>query len=141
MEVKTEDFLAHYGVLGMKWGVNRTDKQIRNFKSPNLSKLQRSAAKKHLNPSRLKILDATITEERWATGMSQTTYKSLSSKTSTLKKGSNFYRVQLAKFHNKPVSETSYFSKNEEDRNRYRAIIPDLGLQGSKKKFKNYVKC
>lgn len=52
--VKEDDYLAHYGVLGMKWGVHKNPQQARSKANKKLSKLDTKVQKARAKSGRAK---------------------------------------------------------------------------------------
>lgn len=48
-----ENYLAHYGVLGMKWGIRHDPKKAYQKALKKTDKLQKNAAKKHAKAAKL----------------------------------------------------------------------------------------
>lgn len=51
--------LQHYGILGMKWGVRRTESQLRGTKGSSLANEQKKKSQKKENPVK-KMSDAEL---------------------------------------------------------------------------------
>lgn len=98
-----EEFLAHYGVLGMKWGVRRTPEQL-GRKSASLSnknnKLEKKAVKYEIKGAKTSAKAAKKLKKNlrgWtATKVNKSTVK-LMVKSAKFQKKAAKYRVQILK--------------------------------------------
>lgn len=128
--------LAHYGVLGMKWGVRRDigpDGKVVKYKAAKdkVSKEEKAKAKANMKEI-YKSVGQQRFEEWMDSSMSQKKYSSLSTDDVAFKKGKEFYRVTTR--NNETLRDITYVSTTEADRMRYRAIMPDVNSQLSLRK-------
>ncbi len=122
-----ENFLAHYGVKGMKWGV-RKDRSANPKSSRALVKEARKHGKAALKPS----MDARI--DRIFGAAAPLKYSELSTKRTTIARGEELYR--LTKRKDEVLRDMTYVSTNEKDRLRYRAVLSSpRGLMVGKRSY------
>lgn len=101
------DFLAHFGVKGMKWGVRRTLRKeaISNFEAVGREAAQRQHVRRN---------QQTLNEE---------SFNALSNKDVVVKKGSTVSRVSQSPTSDR-ARDALYVSTNQQDAANYRAAVP-----------------
>lgn len=112
-----DDFLEHFGVKGMRWGVRKeresspkSSKELVKAAKTNYRKLTDAALETRIN--QLFEVDTTIDPTK------------LSNRGRTIKSGRNFYRVTKQK--NKDYFDTPFVSANSSDRKTYRGVMANL---------------
>lgn len=108
VEVLVDDFLSHYGVLGMKWGKHKNETPAERD--------ARKTEKKRYN-SELSVTLERRMELQFGKGMTQEEYSRLETKGRTFAEGSTFKRIVEKKNLN---ADDRYVSTNEQDTYRYR---------------------
>jgi hypothetical protein len=129
-----DEALEHYGVLGMKWGVSRTDRQLAKAAGRKAKESDRGlASKEERKAARVnskqeiygKAGQRRIERMFGETGLGTVPYSELATKQRTIKAGETFYRTSgLAEETARGPDDIKYVSRTEEDRNRYHAILP-----------------
>lgn len=125
MSEQVEDFLAHYGVIGMKWGKRNGE--------PKVSKEDKLAAKAAYKAYGDPIIEKRINQWFDDNSMSTKQYSELSTKDTTYKVGKEFFRVSARK--DETLRDLTYVSYLKEDRTRYQAVMPNTGFQSFKKNY------
>jgi hypothetical protein len=108
----TENFLEHYGVKGMKWGVRRDSLSRADRKAANTN-LKKQLGKYERNSGNLEA------------PISTKTYKSLSDQPVVMQKGAEFVRITTRK--NEKLRDLAWASHLPEDVTAYRSLIPSGG--------------
>lgn len=127
MSEEVDDFLAHYGVKGMRWG-----KRQSSATSDVPSKSDRKAAKEAFKPVWEMHVDRAFSDS----SITQTKYSSLSTKDVSIKKGTELARITKRK--DEKLRDITYLSYTAKDRERYKAIMSGDGAAGKKKYKDNY---
>jgi hypothetical protein len=125
----TSQELAHFGVMGMKWGVrnNRTE-------ATTMGKGDRKLARKNVNDKSWQVF-----EEKHFNTPSEITkqkYNSLSTKDVTIRKGTEVRRVTQRR--DEVLREFTYVSHKPEDRDIYRVAMTMQMRAGAKTYKKSY---
>jgi hypothetical protein len=116
----TNDFLAHYGVKGMKWGVRKND--------PYASTESRSLRKE--STRKAQAFSDSVMAKRYATlKMSEREYKSLSTGKEFIQKGD--YLRRTTKDPRQSLPKETFASRTLNDAKTYNAIL--AGPSGAKK--------
>lgn len=124
-----DEALVHFGVKGMKWGVRK------NRTTDQLDKSERQAAKQNMKTEGREVVGALLERQFLGKGsLADVPYSRLSEETRTIRAGAEFYRATPRK--NEVFRTRTYVSTNEEDRNRYNAVMPSLSGKGGKKGYK-----
>lgn len=106
MSEKVEDFLAHYGVQGMKWG----KRQAHAYAKDNFGRVSNEVGRRQNNA-------------RLNSTMSEASYRKLSDKDTAITKGSLLKRTTANPNLDSRVNQL-FVSTNSADANTYRALIP-----------------
>lgn len=117
---QVEDFLTHYGVKGMRWGVRKDRSTRSDIKNANRN-LAKQYAKYERNAANL------------AESLSDKTYASLSTDAVKIKKGQELYRTTIRK--DEKLRDLTYVSYLPGDRTRYKGLIPSGGKFDAGKKW------
>lgn len=116
-EVEVDDFLAHFGVKGMRWGVRR--ERDRSTETRKDRKESRKELEKY-------IWNLTADEPLFRT-MSPEDYAALSKKGESFVKNATIRRVTMDK--DTKLQGATYVTKLMEDSEFYRAMLPAYGPQ------------
>ena len=123
MAEQVDDFLAHYGVKGMRWGKRKSDSTP--TAKVKVSKEDKEAAKKAFKAYSDPIIEKRV--DQWInSSMSKATYESLSTKDVHFQKGQDFFRVSSRK--DEKLRNLTYVSHLPEDRTRYRVVMPNTAI-------------
>lgn len=129
MSEQVDDFLVHYGIRGMKWGKRKSSDSSSQNK---VSKEDKLAAKKAFKAYGDPIIEKRV-NQWFDDSISEKRYSELSTKDVHFKMGKEFFRVSPRK--DEKLRDLTYVSYLKEDRVRYRAVMPNQGLQGLKKNY------
>lgn len=113
-----DEWLAHFGVKGMRWGHRKDESKS----SKDLVK----SANKHFNTQ---LSAATEIRLHQMLGNSAIDSSKLSNRGRTVKAGRQVYRVSKTK--NKDIQDVGYISTNSKDRQTYRGVLGSMGIFGS----------
>ena len=127
LKTKGEDYLAHYGVKGMKWGVSKSQYRSYSEKGTKSGKRidpTRYAAKVNMGRYYLKgakLKGRVKHDEEW--------YNNLSTGKEYIRKNHTLKRVVRGVDEN-TLSGNLYVAKNKQDAEMYRATIPYIQKKG-----------
>lgn len=119
MAQQIDDFLAHYGVKGMKWGVRRAEKRLARQTAKNFRRYSVS----------------TVKERRAGKRLTSREYENLSEKVDVIARGTELRRISRNPATTLPAR--AYVSTLMEDSIKYRAILPLRG-DPTKRQRKDY---
>lgn len=125
--MNNDDFLAHYGVKGMKWGVRK--EHYRSYSDDGSRSSRRLSATRYqakVNMGRYYITGATLKkqikfDDEW--------YNNLSTGKEYIRKGTTLKRVVRGVDEN-ALSGRLYVAKNKHDAEMYKATIPYIQSRG-----------
>ncbi len=129
IDEEVDAFIIHYGIKGMRWGVQKDQS---SFYNPKSSKEFTKKASKHAKQALKPSTDARIDR---LFGKSQINYSELSTKEVILKRGQEFARITQRK--NETLRDMTYAAYTKEDRARYVSVMANVqGLRFAKRSYK-----